>query len=313
MKRELCHLHQSIVGILGPLVLLVACGQGGTEAAAAAEPATASLVAAKHYSFELVELPGSVRTIVWGINNSGVAVGVYTDSAGVLHGFIRRANGVTAFDFPGSSSTSFTDINDLGVMVGWFNDASGAQHGFRLAPDMTNTAIDFPGAANTAVGSINNRGEMVGSYGPTSDEGIGFVLQDGRFTTLADPPTAAPGTTLPLGINEASAISGSFADADGAQHGFVLLNGTYTVLDPLGANLTDFGLDKINDLGNAVGSNGAEGFVVNARSGRVSTFACPGGFAIRARGINNRGQLTGGCRTGPGAPFVGFIATPVDE
>jgi hypothetical protein len=313
MKRELCHLHKSIVGILGPLVLLVACGQGGPEAAAAGEPATASLVAAKQYSFELVDLPGSVRTIVWGINDVGVAVGVYTDSTGVLHGFIRRANGVTPFDVPGSSSTSFLDINDVGTAVGWFNDANGAQHGFKLAPDGTSAVIDVPGAANTYVGSINNRGDMVGSSGPTIDEGTGFLLHAGSFTTLADPPNAEPGTTLPLGINDTGAISGSFTEADGAQHGFVLLQGTYTVLDPLGPNSTDVGLTKINDLGNAVGSNGAEGFVVNARSGRVSTFACPGGFAIRVRGINNRGQVTGGCRTGPTAPFVGFIATPVDE
>jgi hypothetical protein len=297
------------------LALAAACGSGAGTAShgASTEGLIETARPTTQYSFEFIDVPGSVRTIVWGINNSGVAVGVFTDGNGASHGFTRSRNGVDDFDFPGSSSTSFLDVNDVGTAVGWFNDASGVQHGFMLAPDMTSTVIDVPGAANTYVGSINNRGDMVGSYGPTIDEGTGFLLQDGRFTTLTDPPNAVPETTLPLGINDARAISGSFTDAAGAQHGFVLLDGTYTVLDPLGSNFADFGLTKINDLGNAVGSNGAKGFVVSARTGRFSAFSCPGGFAIRARGINNRGQISGGCRTGPGAPFVGFIATPVDQ
>src|SRR5262249_30093047 len=208
---------------------------------ASTDSLTGSSPPMKQYSFELIDVPGSVRTIVWGINDVGVAVGVWTDTSGVSHGFIRNRQGIQTFDFSGSSSTSFLDINDVGTAVGWFNDANGAQHGFKLATDMTSTAIDFPGASNTYVGGINNRGDMVGGYGPTIDEGIGFLLRDGRFTTLVDPPNAAPNTTSPLGINDVGAISGSFMDAAGAQHGFVLLRGTYTILDPLGDNFADFG------------------------------------------------------------------------
>ena len=299
------------------LALAAACGSGVESAsrAASSESLTTTARPAKQYKFELIDVPGSVRTIVWDINDLGVAVGVFTDSTGMGHGFMRTRNGVQQFDFPGASSTTFLDVNNTGTAVGWYGDASGAQHGFKLSPDMTSAAIDFPGAANTYVGSINNRGDMVGSYGPTVDEGTGFLLQDGRFTTLADPPGAAPETNLPLGMNDLGTISGTFTDAAGAEHGFVLVDGTYTIVDPLGSSDgPDFALAKINDLGNAVGSNGVdEGFIVNARTGRFSTFSCPGGFAIRVRGINNRGQVTGGCRTGPGAPFVGFIATPVDD
>jgi len=299
------------------LALAAACGSGleSPDRSVSTGGLTGSSAPTKHYSFELIDVPGSVRTIVRGINDRGVAVGGLTDSDGIGHGFIRRGHDVQTFDIPGSTSTSPFAINDTGTVVGWFSDASGNQHGFKLAPDGTSTAIDFPGAANTYVGSINNRGDMIGGYGPTIDEGIGFLLQDGRFTTLADPPGAAANSTFPLGINDASAISGFFVDAAGLQHGFVLLDGTYTVLDPLGSNDgPDSALSQINDPGNAVGSNGAEGFIINVRSGRFSTFSCPGGFAIRVRGINNRGQITGGCRTGPGsAPLVGFIATPVDE
>src|SRR5215831_11580057 len=206
--------------IVMPLVALaMACGSGvsGAGRSASTDSLTGSSPPMKQYSFELIDVPGSVRTIVWGINDVGVAVGVWTDTSGVSHGFIRNRQGIQTFDFSGSSSTSFLDINDVGTAVGWFNDANGAQHGFKLATDMTSTAIDFPGASNTYVGGINNRGDMVGGYGPTIDEGIGFLLRDGRFTTLVDPPNAAPNTTSPLGINDVGAISGSFMDAAGAQ------------------------------------------------------------------------------------------------
>jgi hypothetical protein len=153
---------------------------------------------------------------------------------------------------------------------------------------------------------------MIGGYGPTIDEGVGFLLQDGHFTSLPDPPNAAPLTTLPFGLNNHGTISGTFTDPAGTDHGFVLRGTTYAVLDARnGGSLTD--LTKINDSDKAFGYNEVGGFVVNTKNGVFSSFECPDGLPIRARGINNRGQLTGGCRTIAHGPFHGFIATPSDE
>jgi len=295
------------------LIGAAGCGSGPQDSTGSVSTALSTNAESEtQYRFEFIDIPGSVRTIIWDINNVGTAVGVFTDQSNILHGIIVKYHKTTIFDIPGSSSTSFTDINDSGVMVGWFNDVSGFQHGFRLSSDMSVTVVDFPGAANTYVGSINNRGDMTGGYGPTIDEGVGFLLQDGHFTSLADPPGAAPLATFPLGINNSGAITGGFSDAYGTEHGFVLRGTTYTVLDSNnGGSFTE--ISKINDSGKAFGWNDAGGFIVTTQNGNFSAFACPDGLPIRARGINNRGQLTGGCRTVAGGPFHGFIATPVEE
>ncbi len=300
--------------VVVPLFLLAAaCGSNMGNPNSAASDSTALSANPKpgtQYSLEFIDIPGSVRSFILDINNAGVAVGNSTDSSGVSHGIILKRNQLTSFDAPGSSSTSFTDINDSGAIVGWFNDVSGIQHGLKLLPDMSMTVVDFPGAVNSAATSINNRGDVIGTYGPTIDEGVGFLLSDGRFTSLVDPPGAAPLTTVPWGINDLGTIVGSFTDTAGTGQGFVLRGTTYTILNPLnGGSNTE--LSKVNDRGEAFGWNEAGGFIINTNDGVFSPFACPARLPIRALGINNRGQLTGGCRTVAGGPFQGFIATPV--
>ena len=77
------------------------------------------------------DVPGSIRTVIQALNDSGVSAGIYTDANNVVHGFIRQANGnFTTFDVPDATKTFVNSLNASGVASGSFLDASGMRHGF---------------------------------------------------------------------------------------------------------------------------------------------------------------------------------------
>jgi hypothetical protein len=77
-----------------------------------------------------IDPPGSVATILFGLNKRNWVVGRYADSSGVTHGlFFVPPNGFFTFDFPGATFTSLNGINAQGVICGRYVDASGT-HGF---------------------------------------------------------------------------------------------------------------------------------------------------------------------------------------
>ncbi len=77
-----------------------------------------------------VDYPGSISTILNGINDQGWIVGSYTDAAG-QHGLFRKnANTYVSFDFPGATATSLNGINDFGFIAGRYTDSAGLRHGF---------------------------------------------------------------------------------------------------------------------------------------------------------------------------------------
>jgi hypothetical protein len=78
-----------------------------------------------------IDPPGSVQTILFGVNNKNWVVGRYADSAGVTHGlFFVPPNNFFTFDFPGSTFTSLNGISSQGNITGRYVDASGIAHGF---------------------------------------------------------------------------------------------------------------------------------------------------------------------------------------
>jgi hypothetical protein len=78
-----------------------------------------------------IDPPGSVGTILFGVDNQNRVVGRYADSAGVTHGlFFLPPNNFFTFDFPGSTFTSLNGITSEGIICGRFTDGSGIGHGF---------------------------------------------------------------------------------------------------------------------------------------------------------------------------------------
>src|SRR4029453_18892743 len=77
-----------------------------------------------------IDPPGSVATVLFGLNDRNWVVGRYGDSSGATHGlfFVPPSIFIT-FDYPGSTFTSLNGINDRGLICGRYVDASGIAHG----------------------------------------------------------------------------------------------------------------------------------------------------------------------------------------
>ena len=111
---------------------------------------------AASYDFVTFTGPGGADIYPNAINNSGQVVGMFTDSAGASHGFLRSADGtsLTVIDVPGATSTAPVSINNGGWVAGSFVTAgtvagsvySPGTRGFRLSPNGSLTIIDAPTA-----------------------------------------------------------------------------------------------------------------------------------------------------------------------
>jgi hypothetical protein len=78
-----------------------------------------------------VDPPGSVGTVLFGVDNKNSVVGRYADAAGATHGlFFVPPDSFFTFDYPGSAFTSLNGINQRGDIVGRYVDAAGIAHGF---------------------------------------------------------------------------------------------------------------------------------------------------------------------------------------
>ena len=76
------------------------------------------------------DYPDAAFTQAWNVNTQGDVVGVYRDSGGRVHGYMRSDDGEFAsIDFPGATLTRAFGINDAGDIVGTYV-ASGSQHAF---------------------------------------------------------------------------------------------------------------------------------------------------------------------------------------
>jgi hypothetical protein len=78
-----------------------------------------------------IDPPGSVGTVLFGLNNRNWVVGRYADASGVTHGlFFVPPDRFFTFDYPGSAFTSLNGISSQGNICGRYVDASGIAHGF---------------------------------------------------------------------------------------------------------------------------------------------------------------------------------------
>ncbi len=199
-----------------------------------------------------IEIPGSIQTEAFGIENNARIVGAYTDTNLVTHGYIYFHGNVTNIDYPGSTFTQAWGINDPQRVVGNFRDANThLQHGF-LYNNGQFTQLDVPGAVSTWPRKINNPGAVVGYFmsGSGADfHSHGFLYDtSGKFTRI-DVPFAGATDTFLSGINSAGTMVGYYVDAKGT-HGFVDTGGQFLSVDAAGTppGIGTFAL-SINDNG----------------------------------------------------------------
>jgi len=134
-------------------------------------------------------VPGALGTFAYEItNNKKLVVGYFIDSAGVLHGQYRDANGALHFpiDPSGSVATILFGANNRSFVVGRYADSSGVTHGLFFVPSDNFFTFDYPGAAFTSLNGISSQGNICGRFVDASGIAHGFIAR-----VRGTPPTRA--------------------------------------------------------------------------------------------------------------------------
>jgi hypothetical protein len=244
-------------------------------------------------SYQNIDLPGSLLTLVEGLNDHGDLVGVFRDTTGIVHGYLSNADGIQTLAFPNALSTQAFDINNPGDIVGSYIDAHRVRHGFLLQNGVF-SSIDFPGAILTIATGINDHGDIAGFYNAANRRTHGFVLDDNGFRTVDDPAQSPLILNEVIGINDRDDLTGLFLDDQGTEHGFLFSQNAFqTIGVPGGFQAFAEGLnDHDNLVGGYVDLHAfAHGFLNDGASFRTVDF--PGANATTPVGVNNRGQIVG--------------------
>lgn len=181
------------------------------------------------------------------------------------------------------------------------------------APAQTFIEFSAPGAsgaptAGTFPLSNNIAGQITGySFN-------GFVgTAGGTITNFA--VSGAACCTVPESINSAGVITGDYADANGARHGFVrAADGTITTFNgPNASTIAGKGTYplSINTAGVIVGHCNCKGYdgFVRAADGTITTFEAPDASETLAFSINTGGAIAGyfGDNGSPHPVYHGFV------
>lgn len=198
--------------------------------------------------------PGSVQSMVTGINNVGSTVGIYMDAGGTTHGYTEIGGVFATVDQPGTVFNQGLGINASNTTVGYFAlDKAAGQMGQSAYSQSgavftsINALLPVTNQNSQAVG-INNAGNIVGFYQPTATTSIGFLDKGGVVSTI-DPFSST--FTQALGINSLGDVVGFYVDGAGVQHGYLETAGVFTSFDPPGSVSTT--INGLNDKGQIVG------------------------------------------------------------
>jgi hypothetical protein len=160
------------------------------------------------------------------------------------------------------------------------------------------TATSITGTGTTA-SSTSLRSDPRRSTRPRTPAPA-FLLERGRYTGF-DAPGAVQQTAA-ASINNRRQIVGNYVDGDGAYHGFLRdQRGRFTTIDVPGAKATQ--IEKINELGQMVGSYSTTANQIQAPDGKPCGFLLdrgrliridvPGAVQTQAVGLNNVGTVVG--------------------
>jgi uncharacterized membrane protein len=152
---------------------------GESCVAALCNTITHSFVMSKKGAFTSFDPPGAVSSAASTISPSGEIVGVYTDGAGTIHGYILSHGTYTTIDVPGAVFTFAGGGNAEGDVVGQFADADGVAGAFLLSKGVF-TTFEAPGAGTSSgqgsgASGINPEGTIVGFYVNSAGAVFGFI------------------------------------------------------------------------------------------------------------------------------------------
>jgi hypothetical protein len=158
------------------------------------------------------------------INGSGVITGYYFDNTNHTRGFVRLRSGkIQTFDASGAPGiTQPAAINNAGDVTGFTYHAGVPIVGFVRSADGTLTTFDYLSPAKPGPSGINDAGFIVGSDFSSGSPNVPFERDpSGNITTLSVPHSDLGNKCL--GIDQSGRIVGSYVDASGTSHGWLLL------------------------------------------------------------------------------------------
>jgi uncharacterized membrane protein len=264
------------------------------------------------FKFTSVEVPGAKSTFTTGINNAGVMVGTYEDSAGTYHGYILKDGQVTTLDVPHSTTTTVGNIKPNGAteIVGGYQNSRGRELGF-LYKDGHYSDIRGPkGATASGANAINDNGDIVGSYKASNGVTQGYLLTKHGYTSFNVFMSQINAAT---GINDKGKLvywSVSGISGDTTSYLYDIKTQQSTEIDVPGA--TDSLAQDINNEGDVsfewLDSAGkTHGALLHA--GKYYKFEYPKSPWGFATGLNDRNVMVGDYEAVSGGPFAGFKAT----
>jgi len=210
-------------------------------------------------------------TAAYGINNEGVSVGIFTDTAaGNYPGYFYTSKGqFVTFNLPDQPAGTATFLEGINDHAGQYCGSIGTPPDYNYETFFSfsgkNQIIAVNGSTNSGCASLNDQNAAVGYYEDSNgvDHGWLYNPSTGLFTTIDVPGAATvPGTapcwgsgiagTVVIGINNKGMISGHYWDTSYNSHGFVRTpGGKYYTINVPGAYETGGG--GINDNGVVVG------------------------------------------------------------
>ena len=274
-----------------------------------------------------LQVPGSVSTEGWNVNQDNSIVGHYDSADGRRHGFIARPKAGTpqarpgvvppslnytfeSIDVPGVDFLAVTASSDFEDYAGNMRSADSEKDiGFTLI-DGVFTTYDFPDSQGTYFYALGNDGTAAGHYQDSDGLYHGVILKDGELRRY-DFPGAVQ--TEIYGLSDATgALTGNFIDADGVRRGF---SGD-TIVERPGASATY--ADFVSFVGNVVGSyvdtEGTYHAYMRSPVGRFLSIDLPNATNLEyffLHGLNNARAVVGRAKAVDDVPRT-YVGSPLN-
>lgn len=265
------------------------------------------------FKFVKASVPGATMTEPGGINNAGVSVGLYVDSAGLQHGYILNGKKVKTLDDPNATAgtTGGSNLNPDGpisVVGSYISSTTGNSVGFVYHGGKYRDIAGPSGAVSTFGSAINDTGAIVGYYTDSGGVFHGYLLKGKNYTTLDVPGATA---TFGTGINKSGKIVLYWFDSGGHAESSLYNGKTYKTINVPGA-ANSYALDN-NAAGDVCyewqdSSNVIHGALRHL--GKYYKFNYPKSTATYGGGLNDMSNIIGGYQTSAGGSnWFGFKVT----
>jgi hypothetical protein len=133
----------------------------------------------KKDTFSFTTITGATSVTDAGINNHGDITGFFTDSGGVVEGFLIHKGQMTTLTAPSASATTALGVSDNDEVVGTYTVGIGiaaVTHGFTWTQKGGFQTVNDPNGVNTTtVNGVNARGDLVGFYVDSSGNTDGML------------------------------------------------------------------------------------------------------------------------------------------